>query len=120
MPYEARTNRLFEELIAMAWVALLNCNEIAPGESRRIDLDKSPPIAIYNLRGEYFATDDTCTHGEASLSEGDIAGDEIICPFHLGAFDIRTGAAVMAPCSEPLRTYRVRVDDETLYVEIDE
>ncbi len=104
----------------MAEIALFNTDELAPGEIKLVVLDDRDPIAVYNLDGEFFATDDTCTHGEASLSEGDIEGDEVICPFHMGSFDIRTGEAVQGPCSEPIRAYPVRIDGDTLYVDIGE
>ncbi len=104
----------------MPEVEALNASELAPGEIRQVEIDGHAPIAVYNLDGEFFATDDTCTHGEASLAEGDIEGDEVICPFHMGAFDIRTGEASVAPCAKPLRTYPVRVEDGTLFVEIGE
>lgn len=83
--------------------------ENAPGPDQVIQLsiDGRAPIALYNLDGDYFATDDTCTHGDASLAEGDIEGAEIICPFHLGAFDIRTGEVTAAPCSQAIQIYPV-------------
>jgi biphenyl 2,3-dioxygenase ferredoxin subunit len=69
-------------------------------------------LAVFNLDGEYFVTDDTCTHGPGSLSEGFIDGDVVECDFHNGAFDIRTGAVVAPPCMIPLKTYRTVVDNE--------
>ena len=69
-------------------------------------------LALYRLDGELFATDDTCTHGAASLSEdGCVAGDKVECSWHNGQFDIRTGAACAMPCSEPLRTWPVQIVD---------
>ena len=92
----------------------------SPAEVRQIEVEGRAPVALYNLDGEFFATDDTCTHGEASLAEGDIDGDEIYCPFHMGAFDIRTGEATAAPCMEPLCTYRVQVRDDAINIELPE
>lgn len=66
-------------------------------------------IAIYNLAGQFYATDDRCTHAEASLSEGQIQGDEIVCPLHFATFDIRTGACTGPPATDDVRTYPVRV-----------
>jgi nitrite reductase/ring-hydroxylating ferredoxin subunit len=103
----------------MAEIALFRPGELAPGEIRQVIPEGRDPIAVYNLDGEYFATSDICTHGEASLSEGDIEGGEVICPFHMGSFDIRTGEAMQAPCMEPIRSYPVRIEDDMLYVDID-
>ena len=94
--------------------------EILPNEARQIELDDHPPLAVYNLDGEYFVTDDTCTHGEASLAEGDIDGEEIICPFHYGKFDIKTGEVTAAPCSEPIATYQVIVKENVVYALLEE
>lgn len=95
-------------------------SELAPDEIRQVEIAGRDPIAVYNLDGEFFATDDTCTHGEASLAEGDIDGGEVVCPFHMGSFDIRTGEACMAPCAKPLKVYPVRVEAGSVYVQVDE
>jgi len=97
-------------------VQLFLASELEVNEIRQVELDGREPIAIYNLDGEYFATDDTCTHGNASMAEGDIDGSEVYCPFHMGAFDIRTGEATVAPCSVPLKTYEVVIEDGYLFI----
>ena len=103
----------------MPEVRLFHRDVLAPNEIRRVELNGHPPIAVYKLDGTYFATADTCTHGEASLSEGDIEGDEIICPFHRGAFDIRTGEATLAPCVTAIRTYPVRVEGDGVFIALE-
>ena len=50
------------------------------------------------------------------MSEGDIDGDEIYCPFHMGAFDIRTGEATVPPCVTPLKTYQTEVVDQMVSI----
>ena len=100
----------------MSKVKLFLASELEVNEIRQVELDGREPIAIYNLDGEYFATDDTCTHGNASMAEGDIDGSEVYCPFHMGAFDIRTGDATVAPCSVPLKTYEVVIEDGYLFI----
>lgn len=89
-----------------------------PGSVVQIEIDGRPPIALYNLDGEFHATDDTCTHGEASLAEGEICGDEIVCPYHMGAFAIRTGEVTMPPCAEALVTHAVSVSAELVRIEV--
>ena len=100
----------------MSKVKLFLASELEVNEIRQVELDAREPIAVYNLDGEYFATDDTCTHGNASMAEGDIDGSEVYCPFHMGAFDIRTGEATVAPCSVPLQTYEVVIEDGYLFI----
>jgi MocE subfamily Rieske [2Fe-2S] domain protein len=73
-------------------------------------------IAIYNLGGAFYATDDICTHAYASLADGYIEGEKIECPLHGGCFEIKTGKAVTAPCTEDLKTYPVKVDNGSILV----
>ena len=77
------------------------------------------PIALYAVDGEYFATFDTCTHGQARLSDGYLEGHLIECPLHQGLFDIRTGEVKGPPCSKAIRTLPVREDDGVLLVSIE-
>lgn len=91
--------------------------EVAPQTVVRADLPDGTSMAIYNLGGCFYATDNLCTHGDASLAEGVIEGDMIMCPFHGGTFDIRTGEPTGPPCIVPLRTYRVIDEAGQLFAE---
>ncbi|RJO71028.1 non-heme iron oxygenase ferredoxin subunit [Nocardia panacis] len=75
-----------------------------------------PPLLIYRVEGEYFATADTCTHATASLAEGELEGHTIVCPVHWAEFDIRTGKPLCFPATRALDTYAVSVADGQLYV----
>ncbi len=75
-------------------------------------------IALFNLGGEFYATDDTCTHAEASLSEGEVVGDEVMCPLHFATFRIQTGEVLSPPADDDLQTYEVRVDGEDVLIRI--
>jgi len=81
--------------------------DVAEGEVRQVDLGDGRVLAVYRLEGEVFATDDLCSHGDASLADGEIENGQIVCPYHMGTFDIRTGEATGAPCSIAIRTYAV-------------
>lgn len=92
-------------------------SELAPGEALR--LNTAPPIAVFHTEdGELFAIDDTCTHQDASLSDGEIIGDEIECPLHGGAFNIRTGEPASFPVVVAIEKYRVRVVGDDVQVAI--
>ncbi len=69
--------------------------------------------------GEIFATDNVCTHGQARLCEGFLEGHEIECPLHQGRFDIRTGRALCAPVTAPIRSYPVRIDAGRVLIAVD-
>lgn len=84
---------------------------------RRFVLPDGQAIAVYRLDDGVYATEDLCSHGDASLSEGEVEDGLIVCPFHLGSFDIRTGHPTAAPCSKPVRTFRVAVEGGRILVQ---
>ena len=75
-------------------------------------------IAVYRVDGEFYATQDTCTHEHAYLSDGVVVDCVIECPFHQGRFDIRSGKALGAPVVVPLKTFPVKVVDGEVYVQV--
>ncbi len=82
--------------------------DLADGEMRAVTLPCGKLAALYRVDGTYYATDDECTHGQSSLSdEGELEGARIVCGFHFGSFDVRTGEAIDSPCWEALKTYAV-------------
>ena len=91
--------------------------EVPPGQAKRVLLDDYPPLAVFNLNGDFYVTDDTCTHGAASLSEGEIEDGAIECPYHFGRFDIRTGQAVAAPCRVALQVYKIVIDGDMVMLD---
>jgi nitrite reductase/ring-hydroxylating ferredoxin subunit len=96
-------------------VLLCKASDLAPGSVRRIEHPDGPAIAVYNVEGTFYATDDNCTHGLSSLAEGMLDGDMIECAAHFGGFDVKTGKAVMAPCSIDLKTYKVEVRGDEVF-----
>ncbi len=90
--------------------------EVGEGEILKVE-GASGVLAVYNVDGEFFVTDDACTHGPGSLSEGYLDGHVIECDFHNGAFDIRTGEIVAPPCMIPLKTYTVVPDGAQVIIE---
>ncbi|MBT8445562.1 MAG: non-heme iron oxygenase ferredoxin subunit [Gammaproteobacteria bacterium] len=95
----------------------LQTTAVAENSVEQFDVEGRDPIALYNVDGEYFATDAICTHGQASLADGDLHGYEIACPFHYGMFDVRDGKPTAPPCVVPIRTYAIEIgDDGWLYV----
>lgn len=90
---------------------------VEPGTVRRVQV-QGRPLAVYNVAGAFHATDDTCTHGFASLSEGTLVGHVITCPWHGGAFDVRSGAPVAAPCTEPLAVHTCQLRDGMVLVRL--
>ena len=95
------------------WHEVAKVDDLAPGQMMYVEVGEDPVVLI-NLDGEFFALSDICTHQDASLSDGEIVGDEIECPLHGGAFEIRTGQPASFPVVVPVETYQVRVVGETV------
>jgi nitrite reductase (NADH) small subunit/3-phenylpropionate/trans-cinnamate dioxygenase ferredoxin subunit len=91
--------------------------QIPEGEGRAFNVS-GRMIAVFLLGGEYFAINDTCPHMGASLAEGYVEGDAVICPWHAWRFGIRDGLWLDNPksklCNE---TYPVRVEGENIQVQ---
>lgn len=95
---------------------LCKAADVPPGAVKQVEVvgfDDS--LAVYNLNGTYFLTEDTCTHAMASLSNGDIEDGLIYCPLHGGAFNIKTGEAVEEPCTTPLKIFKIFQEGDDLY-----
>ncbi|MBF6440247.1 non-heme iron oxygenase ferredoxin subunit [Nocardia cyriacigeorgica] len=91
--------------------------DLTPGNVTRVDTN--PPIAVYNIDGEFYATADWCSHDKSSLAdEGFIEDGQIECGWHFAKFCIKTGAVTAPPASEPLAKYAVQVVDGAVYVDI--
>jgi nitrite reductase/ring-hydroxylating ferredoxin subunit len=74
------------------------------------------PVAVANVGGAFYAFDDTCTHEYCSLAEGELEGTTVTCPCHQGQFDVRTGEVLDLPPPSPVKTYRVRVEGDSLQI----
>jgi nitrite reductase/ring-hydroxylating ferredoxin subunit len=93
----------------------LRMEDLQPGQARRVMVG-GEPVAVYNVNGSYHATQDTCTHAGGPLSEGELKGNQIVCPWHASCFDVTNGQVECGPAKLPLRTYRVEADGSVLRV----
>ncbi len=73
-------------------------------------------IALCNVEGTYFATQDLCTHDGGPLGSGELWDYEIECPRHGGRFDVRTGQVTALPPILPIKTFPVRVEGDEIQV----
>lgn len=93
--------------------------DIPEEDGLQIKLPGRQPLAVWRVGDEAYVTDDTCTHGQASLTEGGAQDEFVIeCGLHLGAFDIRDGCVVSVPCTLPLRVYLTFVRDGTVFAKL--
>ena len=76
-------------------------------------------IALYEVNGEVYATDNLCTHGAARLSDGFLEDGQIECPLHQGRFDVCTGKAMCAPLTQDVRCYPVQIVNQRVFLKFD-
>ena len=98
-------------------VTVAKTSDIKPGELAAFDIG-GLRIAVANAAGRFFAIDDTCTHKQCSLAEGTLDGTVVTCPCHGAQFDVTTGDVLAPPAFEPVKAYRLRVDNDSLVVDI--
>jgi 3-phenylpropionate/trans-cinnamate dioxygenase ferredoxin subunit len=90
------------------WVEIGRVEDVPPGHAARVEIG-DVPVAIFNVDGEFFCLDDTCSHAEASLSDGDLDPSRcaIECPLHGSSFDLRTGEPLSLPAVEPVHVHHI-------------
>lgn len=97
---------------------------LPPGTMKLVHAGPHLALGVYNVGGELFALEDRCSHDDGPLVEGDWEPDDgmgrsvVVCPRHGARFDLRTGTPLTLPATEPVETYRVRVDDGLVKVEV--
>jgi nitrite reductase/ring-hydroxylating ferredoxin subunit len=99
----------------VGWVVACEAGEISPGEAVVVPGDLA---VVFNVGGELFATEPSCTHAQWSLGDADIDDDIVTCPLHGAQYCIRSGAVVRGPAPRPLVTYPVHVSEGKVYVDI--
>ena len=97
------------------WIDVLALESVPEGDVTSVNVD-GREIALYEVEGEVFATDNFCTHGAARMSDGFLEGREIECPLHQGRFDVCTGKAMCAPLTQDIRVYPVRIENKRVLV----
>ena len=91
-------------------------DELRPGGSARFELPDGDELALYNVSGEFYATENFCPHRGAPLSEGSLCGHVVECGWHGWQFDVRTGQCLTV--NEKLRTYKVIAEEGVIKIEI--
>jgi nitrite reductase/ring-hydroxylating ferredoxin subunit len=92
--------------------------EIASDSVKAFEVNEKR-LAVFNIGGRYYVTDDECTHASASLADGMLDGEVIECAMHMGAFHVPTGEVKAPPCEVALRTYKVVPNRDDVVVDLD-
>ncbi|GAB2515685.1 non-heme iron oxygenase ferredoxin subunit [Nocardiopsis aegyptia] len=102
------------------WVKVAALDEIPDDGALAVEVDDDTPIALVRTEGEVFAVRDVCSHAEVRLSEGEVEDGTIECWLHGSCFDLRSGAAINPPATQPVPTYDVKIDGDDVLVSLDE
>ena len=100
------------------FVTVANVNDVRKGKVKTFTVN-GHKIALCNVEGTFFATQDLCTHDQGPLGEGELWDYNIECPRHGARFDVRTGRATALPAIRPIKTFPVRVEGDAIQVAIE-
>jgi 3-phenylpropionate/trans-cinnamate dioxygenase ferredoxin component len=78
------------------------------------------PVAVVRVGDDVYALRDVCSHAEVALTEGDVYDNTIECWLHGSCFDLRTGKPTNPPATQPVPTYRVKIEGDDVYVSLKE
>jgi 3-phenylpropionate/trans-cinnamate dioxygenase ferredoxin subunit len=104
----------------MAEVRVCGVDDVEPGSARRFDVD-AHRLCVVRIGDDWYVINDECSHADYSLSEGDVWEDEreIECPKHGSTFSLETGEPLTLPATQPVPVYKVRVDGDDVFVQVD-
>jgi|TARA_B100002003_G_scaffold247445_1_gene279046 NAD(P)H-dependent nitrite reductase small subunit len=96
------------------FVTVANKNDLQPGSCKVVDVN-GKAIALHNVNGEFFATDNICPHKKGPLGEGTLEGEEVSCPWHQWKFNVKTGVSPVNPEAK-IETFEVKVEGDEVKV----
>ncbi len=98
------------------FVTIAHIDELKPGECKVVEAKKKT-IALYNVEGKYYATDNTCLHRNGPLGEGELDGNIITCPWHGWQYNVMTGENTFDP-NMKVETFQVKIEGQNVQVKI--
>ena len=98
-------------------VKILDKKDVAPGSSTAVEV-RGKNIAVFNVDGTFYAIGDTCTHRGGHLSQGEVNGTTVTCPWHRAQYDLKTGGVLTPPAPKDLASYKVVVEGDAVSIEL--
>ncbi len=98
-------------------IKVAQTGNLPPGKAMCVEVE-GEMVALFNVGGTYYAIADTCTHSGGPLSEGEVDGSVVTCPWHAAEFDLTTGEVLSPPAYEGVTSYRVEVDGDDIKIEL--
>jgi nitrite reductase/ring-hydroxylating ferredoxin subunit len=99
------------------FVPVMKVSELVERTMATVDA-KEFHLLISRIGGEVYAVSGTCTHEDADLGLGMMVEERVVCPLHLSQFDLRDGSVLGPPATAPLKRFNVKIEDETIFVEV--
>jgi nitrite reductase/ring-hydroxylating ferredoxin subunit len=99
------------------FVKVASTGDLAPGQGKMVEVN-GKKIALFNLEGSFYAIDDTCTHRGGPLSEGEIEGEQVTCPWHGAIYNIKSGEVLSPPAPRGVARYNVRAEGSDIEIEV--
>jgi 3-phenylpropionate/trans-cinnamate dioxygenase ferredoxin subunit len=101
----------------MAFTKAATIQEIPAGKAKQVDLN-GRKIGIFNVGGTFYAIEDVCTHRGAPLSEGQVVGTQVTCPWHGARYELTTGANLSPPAPKGVAAFPVQVVGDEIQVDV--
>jgi 3-phenylpropionate/trans-cinnamate dioxygenase ferredoxin subunit len=98
------------------FVAVARLEQLPPGRSLAVEVGGTT-VALFNVAGRLYALEDTCTHSGGPLSEGEVEGSCVVCPWHGAQFELATGRSCSDMAGRDLRSFAVRERDGAIEVD---
>ena len=98
-------------------IRLTTVEEVPEKEIRQYYLDETE-ILVIKFQGKFYSLSGRCTHAGAPLVEGSLEGDVLTCPWHGSQFKVTDGSVVRGPSNESLKTYKLTVENNIIFIEI--
>jgi 3-phenylpropionate/trans-cinnamate dioxygenase ferredoxin component len=100
------------------FVEVARIEQLPPGRALAVAIGRRC-LALFNVGGRLYALDDTCSHSGGPLSEGEVEGSRVVCPWHGAQFELESGRSCTPMASRDLRSYAVREHGGAIEVEVE-
>jgi len=103
----------------MSFVKVCSLADVPDEGAFAVEVEDTP-VAVVRVGEDVYALRDVCSHAEVALSEGEVYDHTIECWLHGSCFDLRTGKPTNPPATQPVPTYRVKIEGDDVFVSLKE
>ncbi|MFB3042241.1 MAG: Rieske (2Fe-2S) protein [Candidatus Poribacteria bacterium] len=99
------------------WIKVAAVSEVPQGEAKAVRLEAGRSIALFNVDGKIYATDNQCPHMGYPLTRGVVRHGILTCDWHERSFDLEGGGCFNVECDD-LQTFPAETRNGEIWVEI--